>query len=99
MHTNHHGVRTRLSEHDLLPNLSRHFDHEVYALELQEDPKLGAAIRCSVIQGLKARQQSFDQALAKHPATVADRERRSRRLREGIKRLAHRWHATLELSA
>ena len=66
--------RTTAYEKDL-ERFSRHFDIELFALELEYNEKLGAAIREAVRKRLDARQKALDGMLARHPATLAENAR------------------------
>ena len=77
--------RPRMTAYErALEEFSEHFDLELFALELEYNDELGAAIREAVISRLDARQKTFDKMLARHPATMAENARHAevRRLEE-----------------
>ena len=70
---------------------SRHFDHEVYYLEL--DYNLTPLVRDAVRNHLQQKQEAFDRMMASHPATIADEKRRRERFRLELQHLGRKWHA------
>jgi hypothetical protein len=63
------------------------FDLELFAMELEYNEKLAAAIREGVRSKLDARQKAFDTMLARHAAAVAENARRAEARRLEAERL------------
>ncbi len=68
--------KTRLAEEEAYRQFSEVFDRELFALELEYNETIGAAIREGIMKALDEEQSAFDAMLAQHPATLAANARR-----------------------
>lgn len=85
--------RTRLSEEEAYRRFNEVFDLDRFALELQNNEKIGAMIRDGIERALDVKQRASDAVLAQHPATLAENARRveKRRLeKERLEKIAGR---------